>query len=543
MPLIRDLNIKSEDERLVEGWCSVQVKDRQGDIIPMEEIGRAMVKYMERGGNITYGHSNKIVGKVINWWLEEHPETGEKGVKILAKIYDDYTFDDNVWKMIKAGVLKGFSIGGASKTQEWSKDGDSRILKDIELVEISLVEEPANPMATIEVYNEMAKGITKGMEMTEENIQTVFEAVEESAKELFEYYDSRRSELDDVSFPHILNELINKTIGKLKIEGITKDDIYAVWEMKHERGELPEFRKLFDLICEVKGCKIAENLRKDERPPKKYWEGCMARMSQYYDEETARKVCGYIFWDILGGDRARANRVDWEKADEIFKTVIVQKPFGKWKNFDDCVKDMMENQGYSEDTAKKVCGKLQAELEKSEFWDKVMKEVILDLDIEKFIYNDVIIDKEDENMPEGEEISGMESKIEALAQSIAEISEVVAKIYSIIEGMQGKVEEEETTEEKEASTIATDEKKVKMDVKDQQMPDTGEIKPETDMIKAEIEALRKEITELKKGLDVVKVENVPDNDTVYNPEGDENANIIRQILEGKMRVTDVVRRE
>ncbi|HID17878.1 TPA: hypothetical protein EYP26_06270 [Candidatus Bathyarchaeota archaeon] len=36
-------------------------------------------------------------------------------------------------------------------------------------------------------------------------------------------------------------------------------------------------------------------------------------------------------------------------------------PFGKWKDFNACVRDFM-NEGYSEDEAKRICGKLQAEL-------------------------------------------------------------------------------------------------------------------------------------------------------------------------------------
>jgi hypothetical protein len=43
----------------------------------------------------------------------------------------------------------------------------------------------------------------------------------------------------------------------------------------------------------------------------------------------------------------------------------VAKKFGAWRNFDHCVSDMKRRQGYSDDIAKKVCGKLKHELEKS----------------------------------------------------------------------------------------------------------------------------------------------------------------------------------
>lgn len=39
------------------------------------------------------------------------------------------------------------------------------------------------------------------------------------------------------------------------------------------------------------------------------------------------------------------------------------KPFGEWENFEDCVESMMEEQDYDRETAEKVCGKLEEELE------------------------------------------------------------------------------------------------------------------------------------------------------------------------------------
>lgn len=40
-------------------------------------------------------------------------------------------------------------------------------------------------------------------------------------------------------------------------------------------------------------------------------------------------------------------------------------PFGKWENFNECVLDMQE-QGYDEETAKKICGTLERELKRKE---------------------------------------------------------------------------------------------------------------------------------------------------------------------------------
>ncbi|NVM20603.1 MAG: hypothetical protein HWN68_02345 [Desulfobacterales bacterium] len=43
-------------------------------------------------------------------------------------------------------------------------------------------------------------------------------------------------------------------------------------------------------------------------------------------------------------------------------------PFGKWADFDACVADMMKTQNYDEETARQVCGKLQAKLEEGFAW-------------------------------------------------------------------------------------------------------------------------------------------------------------------------------
>lgn len=56
------------------------------------------------------------------------------------------------YELIKAGAIKGLSIGFRSKAWEWSKNdaGDSvRHLKEVDLWEVSLVTFPANECATI----------------------------------------------------------------------------------------------------------------------------------------------------------------------------------------------------------------------------------------------------------------------------------------------------------------------------------------------------------------------------------------------------------
>ena len=149
----------SEEDRLIAGWISVEVVDRQGEVIPIEELRKAMVKFMDRGGPLLFGHSNRPIGKILSYEVREHPDTGKPGIYVIAKIFRDYTMDDIVWELIKEGKITGFSVAGRAEAEVVQGDGGTHVSrKNIELLEISLVDRPANPYAIIEEYNVFAKG-------------------------------------------------------------------------------------------------------------------------------------------------------------------------------------------------------------------------------------------------------------------------------------------------------------------------------------------------------------------------------------------------
>ena len=164
----RQFFITDDDKRIVAGWASVEIKDMQGDIVPADELRRAMIDYMaKRGGVLMYEHQNIPVGKVIQWEVKANPDTGKPGVWITAQI-NRGSVEDKVWEAIKEGKIVGFSIGGvgAEKKVKYKTD-DGReetvdVIGDLELYEISLTSAPANPAARIEEINYYAKSaVTK----------------------------------------------------------------------------------------------------------------------------------------------------------------------------------------------------------------------------------------------------------------------------------------------------------------------------------------------------------------------------------------------
>jgi hypothetical protein len=185
--------IVNPDDRIVEGWASVEIKDNQGDIVPTQELYKALLKAMDRGLTINDSHSNRIIGKALNFWVEDHPtlkkSDGEavKGIKVHYKIYNDCEADDTVWDEIKNGMRTGLSIGGLSYKKEMTmNDGTpTRVRRNLYIPEISSVIKPANPYALNDAVNYIAKGenMSDSVEQkVEETIEKKFPQKEEDPK-------------------------------------------------------------------------------------------------------------------------------------------------------------------------------------------------------------------------------------------------------------------------------------------------------------------------------------------------------------------------
>ena len=165
-------------DRYFEGILSVEIKDRQGEITSIDELYKALPAWIDRGGAMSDTHSNRIVGKGINF--EKVTITSKNGIelpaiKILGKIHSSSALDDFIWKQIQTGVYKGLSFGGATKadrTPVVQSDGSmAYALKDLEIYEVAVCEDPAVAFALITDVNPMAKSseVTKAYHVEKDN--------------------------------------------------------------------------------------------------------------------------------------------------------------------------------------------------------------------------------------------------------------------------------------------------------------------------------------------------------------------------------------
>jgi len=140
--------IKTVDkkERIIEGFASTNVVDRVKDIVEPKAFEKTMNTFMKIA-TLLFNHDlNQPIGTVIGYKITD------KGLWIRAKIGQGFEPADTVWKMIEQGIVKTFSIGFSIPEggEEWTKDG-IRVIKELDLHEISVVTVPANHEAIFEV--------------------------------------------------------------------------------------------------------------------------------------------------------------------------------------------------------------------------------------------------------------------------------------------------------------------------------------------------------------------------------------------------------
>ncbi len=165
-----------QEKRLVSGWASLDNVDSQGDVITSDANRKAFSRFR---GNVREMHSNIAVGKMVDFKEDAYFDVNTQKMYngIMTTVYVSKGAPDT-WEKVLDGTLQGFSIGGSIVDDETKFDKAAgkavRIIKDYELVELSLVDSPANQLSNI-FSIEKANGtdVLKGM-VTETDIHNVF---------------------------------------------------------------------------------------------------------------------------------------------------------------------------------------------------------------------------------------------------------------------------------------------------------------------------------------------------------------------------------
>ena len=140
-----------KERRIVTGFASLDNLDKQNDIVTAEASMTAFAKFR---GNIREMHQPSAVGKMVNFKSEKYfdPESKKFYNGVVVSAYVSKGAQD-AWEKVLDGTYTGFSIGG--RMNKWDdgydekSDTQIRIIKEYDLVELSLVDNPANQFANI----------------------------------------------------------------------------------------------------------------------------------------------------------------------------------------------------------------------------------------------------------------------------------------------------------------------------------------------------------------------------------------------------------
>jgi phage shock protein A len=164
-----------KEKRTVSGFATLDNVDRHGDIVTADASEKAFARFR---GNLREMHAPIAIGKVLSFHPEDYfdKESGRTFKGIYVNAYVSKGAQDT-WEKVLDGTMTGFSIGGNIVTASNESDDnntDRRVIKEYDLMELSLVDSPANPLANIFSIQKSADGssFVKGMSVdtTVENV-------------------------------------------------------------------------------------------------------------------------------------------------------------------------------------------------------------------------------------------------------------------------------------------------------------------------------------------------------------------------------------
>jgi HK97 family phage prohead protease len=155
----------------IAGYANTTSKDRTGDVVLSEAWVKGIENY-RKNPVLLYQHDHgKPIGK------SDTVRVDKKGIFVEASVSSAAEKLHGVQSLIEDGALKSFSVGFRVKDADYDRTADTFVIKDLELLEISVVSVPAN--------QESLFSIRKSFESDEsfESFKSQFEKEEEEVLE------------------------------------------------------------------------------------------------------------------------------------------------------------------------------------------------------------------------------------------------------------------------------------------------------------------------------------------------------------------------
>lgn len=155
---------------IIEGYANTNDKDRVGDVVLPTAFKQSLPMYLRNPVMLENHDWGKVAGKVTS------AEIDDKGLHITARVSDSRP---DLQILVREGCLSTFSIGYNELDADMDEATQTKVIKNLELLEISIVSVPANPEA---IFAVQGSSNTPATDTTPSDDESDDEAEPKSAK-------------------------------------------------------------------------------------------------------------------------------------------------------------------------------------------------------------------------------------------------------------------------------------------------------------------------------------------------------------------------
>ena len=187
--------LKSNDDLMIGGYASIEIVDKQNDLITLKALQESVKKFMEdsKFRNVMTNHSNVQVGEVVDSYRDKtgklwKSEVDDVGFFVVIKLRDDIEKAKEVGRNIRKGSLRSFSIGGQAlqKVKKSHNElGEYNEISKLELHEVTICEKGINPEAKFDILKQDigSEKMSEKLEKALSELDTLLEEVNMLRKE------------------------------------------------------------------------------------------------------------------------------------------------------------------------------------------------------------------------------------------------------------------------------------------------------------------------------------------------------------------------
>ena len=167
--------LKAQDDLIIAGYASIEMVDKQNDLITLKALEEAVEKFMGKNEyrNVMTNHSNVQVGEVVNKYRDSKgqvykTQVDDVGFFVVIKLRDDIEKAKEVSRNIRQGTLRSFSIGGQAlekRTVRNQEMGEYNEISKLELHEVTICEKGINPEAKFDILKQEKNKVKKMNEL------------------------------------------------------------------------------------------------------------------------------------------------------------------------------------------------------------------------------------------------------------------------------------------------------------------------------------------------------------------------------------------